>query len=281
MKATPPSPTVGRLALRSRRDARWRSPLCACLCSLLLLALASPVLADERDILTQVDDTRAKLDAWIEMERSIAEEKRDWALSKEILDERILLVSDQIELVREEITLVEGETTDSDRALEVMVQKNEALKEASATLGERVVVLEERVRVLVKRLPSPLKDKLQPLTQRLPESDEEAKLPMSQRFLTVIGILNEINKFNREIITTSELRTFEDGTSAQVTVVYVGIGQGYYVDQSGKLAGVGTATEDSWIWKPVNESAPQIAQAIAIMNNEAPAAYVNLPVEPE
>jgi Protein of unknown function (DUF3450) len=91
-------------------------------------------------------------------------------------------------------------------------------------------------------------------------------------------MLNEINKFNREITMTSEVRTLPDGTSAQVTAIYLGIGQGYYVGADGTVAGVGTATADGWVWTTATAAAPRIAEVIAILKNEQVAHFVELPV---
>ena len=109
----------------------------------------------------------------------------------------------------------------------------------------------------------------------------DEKLSLSERFQNVLGILNEVNKFNREIAVTSEVRTLADGTSAEVTALYVGIGQGYYVSADGKVAGVGSAAPEGWVWTPANDAAARVAKAIAILKNEQPASFVPLPVRVE
>ena len=45
-----------------------------------------------------------------------------------------------------------------------------------------------------------------------------------------------------------------------------------------KAAGIGTATETGWVWKPANHAAKDIAKAIAIFQGEEGAAFVRLPV---
>lgn len=83
-------------------------------------------------------------------------------------------------------------------------------------------------------------------------------MSLSERFLNVVGVLNEVNKFQREVTVTSEVRKLaETGSSAEVTAVYVGIGQGYYTTANGKSAGIGNATATGWEWTPNNAAAPQ------------------------
>ena len=120
---------------------------------------------------------------------------------------------------------------------------------------------------------------IKPLTRSLPEADQtEIDQPLSERFLTVVGVLNEVNKFNGEITVTTEVRPLPDGTSIEVTALYVGIGQGYYVGLDDTVAGVGTSTPGGWQWMPANDAAPAIAEAVAILNNEQVAGYIQVPV---
>jgi hypothetical protein len=78
---------------------------------------------------------------------------------------------------------------------------------------------------------------------------------------------------------TTEIRALPDGTSAEVTVVYIGLAQAYYTGGSGRIAGFGAATADGWTWTPANEAAPQVARLVAILKNESPAEFVLLPLK--
>jgi hypothetical protein len=226
-----------------------------------------------------IRDTRAALEKWVETRRIISEEKRDLALAKEMLNERIELVQREIKSLREKIGEAEKSIAEADKKRSGLLADNAKLKGASGSLGQALVALEERTSGLLVRLPDPLRERVKPLSQRLPGSMEETKLSLSERFQNVIGILNEINKFNREITVTSEVRTLPDGSSAEVTALYIGIGQGYYSGQNGKIAGVGWATDDGWVWKPANEAAAPIAAAIAILKDEQVASFVRLPIK--
>jgi hypothetical protein len=75
------------------------------------------------------------------------------------------------------------------------------------------------------------------------------------------------------------LRKLPDGTSAQVTVLYLGPGQAYYCNPSGGVAGIGRPAEKGWEWEPRNDLAPTIADLIAVYHNEKPAVYVPVPAK--
>jgi FtsZ-binding cell division protein ZapB len=226
-----------------------------------------------------VDDTRKALEKWVETRRLIAREKRDWALGREMLNERIALVKREIESLRTRIADAEESISEAEKKRESLIEENDKLKAASADLKNTVIALENRTTELLQRLPESIRANVRQLSQQFPEDPDDSKLSLGIRFQNVVGVLNYLNKRNRDITVTSEVRDLKDGTSAEVTTVYVGISQAYYVSADGSLAGVGTATADGWVWTPANEAAAPIAQAIAILKNEKVAEFVRLPVE--
>lgn len=219
------------------------------------------------------------LEKWIETRRVIAKEKSEWATSRELLNERIKLVQQEIESLKAKSAEADAGITEADGKRLELVEENEKLKSATGTLGGVLAKLETGTLQLVGRLPGPIRERIRPLSQRIPDGRQETKLSVSERFQSVIGVLNEVNKFNHEIVMSSEVRSLADGTSVEVVSLYIGLGQGYYVSANGKVAGIGTASKEGWVWKEANEAAPQIARAIAVLKNEQVASYIQLPLE--
>ena len=139
--------------------------------------------------------------------------------------------------------------------------------------------LEQRTSTLLTRLPEPIRERVKPLSQRIPEDVSDTKLSLSERFQNVIGILNEMNKCSREITEASEVRDLPDGSHAEVTVLYLGVGQAYFCNENGGVAGVGLAGPDGWAWQQSNDLVEAVADVIAVYRNEQPATYIPLPVE--
>jgi hypothetical protein len=142
-----------------------------------------------------------------------------------------------------------------------------------------VGTLERKTLILTETLPGPIRERVKPLSQRIPADPAATELSLSQRFQNVIGILNEVNKFNSDITVTSEVLTLSDGTTAEVKALYVGLGQAYYVAASGNAAGVGHPTESGWEWTSADHLAPEVGRAVAILENAQVPAFVPLPVE--
>ncbi|MBD3265954.1 DUF3450 family protein [bacterium] len=233
--------------------------------------------ADKAEL--NIEDTRTIIEKWVETQRTISKEKHDLALAKEMLNERIELVRREIQSLREKITDAEKSITEANKKRAEMQEENEKLKEASSALETVLHSLEEQTKLLITQLPEPLQDDIKPLSKNLPEKPGETKLTVSERFQNVVGILNHLNKSNLDVTVASELRDLPDGTSAEVTALYIGLGQAYYVGAQNTIAGIGIPSQNGWTWKPVNEAAPQIAQVIAILNNEQVASFVQVPVE--
>ena len=235
--------------------------------------------ASAEDVGARIDSTREILDRWVETRRILSEEIRDWALGKEILESRIDVVKRDLASAKERIAETEKSITDADRKRAELVGQSEKLKSASAELAATAAALETRVKELVRRLPDPIREKIRPLSQRLPEDSAKSELPIAVRFQNLVGIVNEVNKFSREITMTSEIRKLADGSSAEVTVVYIGLAQAYYAGGGGKVAGFGTAGPEGWTWTVANEMAPQVSKLVAILKNESPAEFVPLPLK--
>jgi FtsZ-binding cell division protein ZapB len=226
-----------------------------------------------------IEATRMALEKWVDIQQIISREKRDFAFSREILNERIELVQHEIETLHEKILEAETSIAEADIKRGDMLDENENLKNASSSLGTTLGTIEKRTIALLNRLPDPIRDRVKPLSQRVLINENAEYLSISERFQNVIGILNEIDKFNRDVSVTSEVRALPDGTSAEVTVLYLGIGQAYYSGSNGVIAGRGFPTDSEWIWESANEAGAQIARAIAILKNEEMASFIQLPIE--
>jgi hypothetical protein len=223
----------------------------------------------------EIDTTRASLEKWVETRRIISKERQDWALGKEVLGDRIEIVADEIKSLRERIEESEGDIAEADRKRAELLLQNEQLKDASASLEEAILGLEQRTLALIPRLPQPLQERIKPLSQQLPKGEA---LSLSIRFQNVIGLLNAVNKFNTEITHTNEVHDLGWGTSAEVTAMYLGLGQSYYVNADGTSAAVGRPNSEGWEWSAATEQAADVQRAIMILKDEAQPAFVRLPV---
>lgn len=264
---------------RGKRDTKHRSAFGA----LLLVAFGGLVSwrALPQGASQAVDEVRATLEKMVETRRILSQERRDWAIGREMLQDRIAVVEHESETLREKLANVQGNVADADKKRAELVAVKASYAADSRALLELAGSLEARTLGLLVRLPDPIRERVQPLSQRIPEDPAETKESLSNRFQNVVGILDQVDKFNREISVVSEVRTLAGGARAEVTAFYLGIGHGYYVTADGSAAGIGTGTPEGWQWSPSETQGPNVARAIAIWKNEKGADFVPLPIRIE
>lgn len=238
-----------------------------------------PAVAAQAEVRERIELTRDALEKWVETRRTIGVERRDWALGKDLLDSRIDVLDRELKTLADRTKEVDATLTEADRKRDTLAQEAGTLKEASAQLAAMAAQLETKVKALVRRFPTPLAEKLKPLTQRLPEDSAATTLSLAVRFQNIVGIINEANRFNREITQSSEIRKLADGSSVEVTAVYLGLAQGYYVGAGGRIAGIGRGAPEGWTWTESNDNGPAIERIVAILRNQKPAAFVPIPVK--
>ncbi len=256
---------------QSRRAAAAALFLCASAAAL----AAEAVNADEADWRKTM---RSAMESWVETEKLISSEKADWRVDREILRDRIAVLTNETATLRAATAGINADYDSSAGKREEYAREDEKLKALSAALAAEIGQSEKRVTAMLKRVPSPIREKVRPLSQRIPEQPENSKAGLGERLQNVVGILNEINKFARDITVASEVMSLKDGESFEASVIYFGLGQGYYVNQLGTVAGYGMADADRWMWVENNRIGPAVSDLIAIHRNEKNAAYVILPI---
>lgn len=225
-----------------------------------------------------IETIRSATEKWVETQRILSKEKRDFVLAKELLAERIALLEREIESVENKIREADASIAEADRKRDEMLEEKERLLDASSVLKKLVSRMEERVCTLLERLPEPLRQHVKPLSQRIAAKSDSSRPSLSERFQNVVGILNEVDKFHKEITTVSEIRTLPDGTSQEVAAVYVGISCGYFSNPAQTVGGFGFPDENRWNWTVKPEIAGSVSDLIAILKNEKTASYVLLPL---
>lgn len=270
MEATPHQ--VGKAGLL-RRSAVLATVLFA---AFALLPVGAPASYQDPE---KMADTRAALHEWVQARKLISAEQRDWRLGKQLMEDRIKLFDRETASLQGRIAEMQTSIEEAQGSERELSAENEGLKASSLALRARVTGLEARVSKLLAGMPKQVQDLVQPLSQSIPNNPEETDTPLSVRYRNIVGILNLINKFNRELHLKSEKRQLANGSIAEVSVLYLGVGQAFFVTADGASAGIGTSGPEGWTWIPADEHAPAIARAIAIYNNEEPAAFVQLPVQ--
>lgn len=213
---------------------------------------------------------------WVETQQLIAKETRDWQQGKEMLQSRIALLKSEIAALDGKLKELQATGADADHKRSGLVAEDQSLVSAATSLAVWAGELEGQLQELGKRLPDPLREKVGPLYARMPADPKNTKVSLAERYQNVVGILNEVAKFNNEISMASEVRSL-GGKPSEVKTVYVGLAQAYYLSAGGE-AGVGRPDASGWQWEPVAGLAPKVQEVVEVLQSKASPKYVPLPV---
>jgi hypothetical protein len=221
--------------------------------------------------------TRTTLEQWVETRQLISKTRGDWQTDKETLEQTRQLFDRELKQVEEQMgklstnsTQVEKERTEAEASLKA---SNEALDRAK----QFAAGFEGKLAKLVPRLPVPLREIVKPLLARLPTDAAATKMQTTERVQVLVGILNEVDKFNNAVNLFSEKRKNEKGEEVAVETVYVGLGAAYFVNDANNFAGTGTPGPNGWEWTVKSEIAAPVREVVRIYRNERPAKFVTLP----
>ncbi|MGJ8673633.1 DUF3450 family protein [Rubritalea sp.] len=217
-------------------------------------------------------EARAMVGEWVQLEKLISGEQNEWEREEAAMSDLIELYQTEIELIDEELEAAGDSTLELD-------DKAEALKQQTADYQKQREVLElqclkqaMQLVSLSKSFPQPLRDQLKREISIL----EDSESTLRERSIALLDALKAAGQFNRTI-TYSDLEQQVGGTTRQLRVLYLGLGQAFYV--SGDMAGIGKPVDGSWLWQEVEGSKSSISKAIAIYQKTARPELISLPVE--
>lgn len=226
-----------------------------------------------------VEETRSTLEEWVLTEKTISAEREDWQAEKATMADLIRLLKDEKALLKQSLEEAEAVTTQAEARRGELLEKRVALQQATAALEGHLAQFETALRDLQPKLPGPLLKKVQPLLQRLPKPNQPSSLSVGQRAQNVVGILGEVDKFNREVTLDTQIQQLEDGRSVEVRVLWLGLGAAYYADVAGRHTGTLQYTGEGWTPEARPDLSEAINRAIAQYERSVPAAFVNLPID--
>jgi hypothetical protein len=241
---------------------------------------AAPAMKVTSETAPIIEATRETLTKWVETKQLISKEKSEWASGKDILEDRVRLAEAETTTVRDKLKEISAAVAEAQKKRDELAAQNDKLKATAEKSKAMVIAAEKKLRPLLPQLPEPLREKLKPIIARFPEDSEKSTASMAERLQNVLGILDQASAFNSTVASVKELRTFPDGTRAEVTTVYLGLSQAYYTNREGTLAGIGHPGPDGWVWKPDNANGKKILLAVHILEGkEKGATFIDLPVK--
>lgn len=232
----------------------------------------------------EIDRSRALIEEYYELQRQIDAAVKRARTEKQVLGGRTELLSTEIRRLTESNTEQKEGITEADKERQKLIAEDEHLDKAKQANLTKVETFERRVRFMLPSLPPPLVAKLADMVSRMPDADkarEEINATVSSRFAAVLGILDQISRFDSDITVVPEVRELEDGRKIEVQTLYLGLAHAFYAGSgdSADVAGVGVPTQTGWRWQERPAEAKAISRAIKQYSREEPAEFLALPIE--
>jgi len=261
---------VEALSINDRQRMISKKYICYCLFGLLTSTACAQ---------STLSETRTVVENWVEARQLASQLKADWRGDREVLEQVIAAFENEKISIENRIDNTDASNLQISDEFDQVSQEKHDLITYSNRLKSEATRLESKLNGLSKRLPNALQDRISTLLDRIPEVPSKTKLSVATRMQTILGVVNEIDKFNSSINVVSELRKNPSGAEVQVQVLYVGLAQAFFSDSTGAFAGVGMPAEEGWNWELRSEWAPRIQRAIEMYQGLQPAAFVSLPFQ--
>ncbi len=211
-----------------------------------------------------LDEARLAVEQWVQTRRLISQTQADWTNDKETLEQNLALLERELKAIEEQFA---GLSTNNVEAEKERRLAEESLKSSEAALEEAArfaAGFQQEVETLLPRLPAPLLDLLKPLLNRLPNDGARTNATSAEHLQALVGVLNELDKFNNAVGVFSEKRQNREGAEFSAETVYVGLGAAYFVNESGEFAGRGSPGPKGWEWKIEPELAAAVREVVRI-----------------
>ncbi len=225
-----------------------------------------------------VADARVTLEKWVETRQLISKTRADWQADQETLEQTVALYERELKAIDEQMSKVATNNTQVAKEMQEALALQKYSDEALARSRQFATEFAARVQKLAPQLPAPLQDLLKPLLARLPADPANTKMLAAERVQVLVGVLNELDKFNNAVNVFNEKRKNAKGDEVAVQTVYIGLGAAYFVNEAADFAGTGAPGATGWEWNVKNEIAASVQEVVKIYRNEKTARFVTLPV---
>ncbi len=245
----------------------------------LAVAAAIPLAAQETtpadSPLPPAKEVQGKLEQWVKTRQLISEESAAWSAEKATLANLNEVRSRESKQLDEFIAAAGTRIAEVDEQRAALAKDETGLKTWRAEMEKQVAALEKRIAPLLRRFPPPLHRKVEEAAIRLESPDPEA--PLQNRARDILLVLQAYLDFQNTLTVDSDIREI-DGSRREVSILYMGMAQAWYVDIDGKYSGYGIPSDSGWSWTEDNSFAPQVRAAIDIQTRHVTPTFVTLPL---
>ncbi|MEY3395357.1 MAG: hypothetical protein RL346_1593 [Verrucomicrobiota bacterium] len=233
------------------------------------LLMPSLILAEMED--AEVIMLRETVSKIVDVQTRESEERLQWKSRKDELAALLELHARELALLDQELAKAGNSASGHEEATSDMKSKIGALKQTRMLTSEAVARNIQRINQIAKRFPSPLRKEAETELTNL-ERWKPSEEPRDA-LRSILDVLAKAEQFNRRLTRSTEILE-----GREVEVLYLGLGQAFYMDRKDR-AGVGQPGTDHWEWKSKPEIRSELTKALEAIDKKRTPTMVNLPLE--
>ena len=228
-----------------------------------------------------LEETLSKLERWVDVEKTISQERADWDVEQQSLLDLIAIRERELTELDAQIEEAAEVTSEADAKRAALLDERDRLRAIENDVESMIIAQEEKLKAIIERLPQPLQREIEPLSSRVPKDSRDTRLGLSDRLANIAGILTQLDKFNAAVDVVSGQREFGAGNLIEVKTIYFGLGAAFFADPNALHGGYGVPGEDGgWTWTEDNSLAADILMMIEMYEgNTNLVRYVPMPVK--
>lgn len=234
------------------------------------------------------DASEKLMDDWLNLEIQKGQLEASWSQREQDIEQRLSLMDLELQKLNEVATKRVEVTSDVDQRRSELLQKQEILEKEQSLLKAQLKEAERYIKRQFPRLPPPLQAEWKTQLDQF-SLEELSNSEALERILALVKMAEEFN--NRVALHRGELEIAhpsEDPLVVQVNQIFLGISQGWYVSDDGKMYGYGRSTAEGWRWWHSDDADRELGQAVdaklisrvhRMLQNPTTAEFVALPVK--
>lgn len=225
---------------------------------------------------------------WINLQTQKGLLQSNWNSSRDNLDQRMNLLDIEQKKLKDIVSQRTQATSEVDQRRLALLQSQEKLEQEQQSLSTQLKVYIQRAQAFHMRLPPPLHAQWNEKFASLSDENRTA----SERLETLLSLFKQFDEFNRRVALHIGAMEIPDQNQQPQPVltnqIYLGVSQGWYVNDDGSSFGYGRPTPTGWKWwhgkeaqqelgKPLDAAA--VKRVLSVLQNPTNAEFVSLPVK--
>lgn len=229
------------------------------------------------------------MDDWLNLEIQKGQLEATWSQREQDLEHRLTLMNIELQKLNEAAARRVETSSDVDQRRGELVQKQEVLEKEQSLVKAQLEEANRQIKRLLPRLPPPLQAEWKAQLNQF-SFDELGNSEALERVLALFKMVEEFD--GRIALHRGELEipnhSSGDPLIVQVNQIYIGVSQGWYVNDDRTVFGYGRSTMEGWQWWHTDDASKELGQTVdphlisqvhRMLQNPTAAEFIALPVK--